>query len=121
MEYRWILTFNLTDLIKNLEGMILGLFVTKMVWLRFQVIGGNLEGNRCVASTNTRVCKYNFGGIKLLSRGSSMGPFNKLYCLAGNEEGLITNDRCNTWHMYGTKVSDVKGCVYKKLDTLYQK
>lgn len=92
VEYRWILTFNLTDLIKNLEEMILGLFVTKMVWLWFQVIGGNLEGNRCVASTNTRVCKYNFGGIKLFSRGSSMGPFNKLYCLAGNEEGLITND-----------------------------
>lgn len=55
VEYRWILTFNLTDLMKNLEGMILGLFVTKMVWLWFQVIGGNLEGNRCVASTNTRV------------------------------------------------------------------
>lgn len=64
VEYRWTLTFNLTVLIKNLKRMISGLFETKMVW--FQVLGGNLEGNRCVTATNTRVCKYNFGGIKFL-------------------------------------------------------
>lgn len=38
VEYRWILTFNLTDLIKNLEGMILGLFVTKWCGCGFKLL-----------------------------------------------------------------------------------